>query len=61
MQPVIGVEILSASGQGPLPLGCAMLRDLLTFVFAWYNLPFTVLFGMGILLASLQLIGLGGQ
>ena len=37
-----------------------MLRDLLTFVFAWYNLPFTVLFGMGILLASLQLIGLGG-
>ena len=37
-----------------------MLRDFLAFVFAWYNLPFTVLFGMGILLAALQLIGLSG-
>ena len=36
-----------------------MLRDLLAFAFAWYNLPFTVLFAMGILLAGLQLTGLG--
>ncbi len=38
-----------------------MLTNLGGFITAWYNLPFTVLLGVGALLAALQLIGLGGD
>jgi hypothetical protein len=34
-----------------------MLRQILSFVITWYNLPFTVMFALGILLATLQLSG----
>ncbi len=33
----------------------------LLFIFSWYNLPFTFLLAVCVLLAALQLIGLGGQ
>ena len=33
----------------------------LVFVFSWYNLPFTFLLGVCVLVAALQLVGLGGQ
>ena len=35
-----------------------MLETFLTFLIAWYNLPFTILLGLGVLLAGLQLLGL---
>ena len=31
------------------------------FISAWYNLPFTFLLGLCVILAALQLIGLGGE
>jgi membrane protein implicated in regulation of membrane protease activity len=37
-----------------------MLSSLGSFLFAWFNTPFTVLLGISVLLALLQLIGLGG-
>jgi membrane protein implicated in regulation of membrane protease activity len=36
-----------------------MLNELWTFAFAWYNLPFTFLLGLCLLLAAFQLVGLG--
>jgi membrane protein implicated in regulation of membrane protease activity len=36
-----------------------MLTELWSFAFAWYNVPFTVLLGLCVLLAASQLIGLG--
>jgi membrane protein implicated in regulation of membrane protease activity len=38
-----------------------MFTNTWSFIFAWYNLPFTFLLGVGLLLAVLQLIGLGGE
>lgn len=38
-----------------------MLTGLWSFLFAWYNLPFTVLLALCFVLAVLQLIGLGGD
>jgi hypothetical protein len=38
-----------------------MPSDILSFLFAWYNLPFTILILLGLLMAALQLIGLGGD
>lgn len=38
-----------------------MFTNTWSFIFAWYNLPFTFLLGVGLLLAVLQLIGLGGD
>lgn len=35
-----------------------MFESLLTFLIAWYNLPFTLMLGLGVLLAGLQLFGL---
>lgn len=37
------------------------MRELWSFLIAWYNLPFTVLLGLGIFVAFLQLSGLGGD
>ncbi len=37
-----------------------MLSSLGSFLFAWFNTPFTVLLGISLILALLQLIGLGG-
>ncbi len=37
-----------------------MLQTIWFFVSAWYNLPFTILLGLGLFLALLQLGGLGG-
>jgi membrane protein implicated in regulation of membrane protease activity len=37
-----------------------MLSSLGSFLFAWFNTPFTVLLGISMLLALLQLVGLGG-
>jgi membrane protein implicated in regulation of membrane protease activity len=37
-----------------------MLSSLGSFLFAWFNTPFTVLLGISVILALLQLIGLGG-
>lgn len=36
------------------------MNQILSFVLAWYNLPFTFLILLGLLLVGLQLIGLGG-
>jgi membrane protein implicated in regulation of membrane protease activity len=38
-----------------------MLSNLTSFLFAWYNLPFTVMLIACIVLASFQLMGLGGD
>ena len=38
-----------------------MLNNLTSFLFAWYNLPFTVLLIACIVLAVFQLMGLGGD
>ncbi len=38
-----------------------MLLEFWSFLTAWYNLPFTVLLGLGLVVAALQLIGLGGD
>lgn len=38
-----------------------MLLEFWFFLTAWYNLPFTVLLGLGLVVAALQLIGLGGD
>src|SRR6185436_14675187 len=38
-----------------------MFTNAWSFIFAWYNVPFTFLLGLGLLLAVLQLIGLGGD
>jgi membrane protein implicated in regulation of membrane protease activity len=38
-----------------------MLNDLTSFLFAWYNLPFTILLIACIVLAVFQLMGLGGD
>jgi len=38
-----------------------MLSDLTSFLFAWYNLPFTILLIACIVLAIFQLMGLGGD
>ncbi len=38
-----------------------MLLDIWTFFTAWYNLPFTTLIGLGVVLIVLQLGGLGGD
>jgi membrane protein implicated in regulation of membrane protease activity len=38
-----------------------MLSDTWSFIFAWYNLPFTFLLGTCLILAALQLLGLGGE
>jgi membrane protein implicated in regulation of membrane protease activity len=38
-----------------------MLQNIISFIFAWYNLPFTVLLVMGLLLTGLQFMGLGGD
>lgn len=35
-----------------------MLGDFLSFSFTWYNLPFTLMLGLGVVIAGLQLIGL---
>jgi membrane protein implicated in regulation of membrane protease activity len=35
-----------------------MFESLLMFLFTWYNLPFTLMLGLGVLLAGLQLFGL---
>jgi membrane protein implicated in regulation of membrane protease activity len=35
-----------------------MFESFLTFLIAWYNLPFTLMLGLGVLLAALQLLGL---
>jgi membrane protein implicated in regulation of membrane protease activity len=37
-----------------------MLSSLGSFLFAWFNTPFTVLLGISVILALLQLVGLGG-
>ncbi len=36
------------------------MNQILSFVLAWYNLPFTFLILLGLLLVALQLVGLGG-
>jgi membrane protein implicated in regulation of membrane protease activity len=38
-----------------------MLNNVWSFISAWYNLPFTALLALCIVLAGLQLIGLGGE
>lgn len=38
-----------------------MFTNAWSFIFAWYNLPFTFLLGLGLLLAVLQLVGLSGD
>ncbi len=38
-----------------------MLSTILTFMLAWYNLPFTFLLAVCLLMAALQWIGLGGD
>lgn len=38
-----------------------MLTTFLAFILAWYNLPFTILLGLCVILAVLQLVGLGGD
>ena len=38
-----------------------MLSSILTFMLAWYNLPFTFLLAVCLLMAALQWIGLGGD
>jgi membrane protein implicated in regulation of membrane protease activity len=38
-----------------------MLQTILAFVLAWYNLPFTILLAICVLLAALQWTGLGGD
>ncbi len=38
-----------------------MFTGVWDFIFAWYNLPFTFLLGLCVLLAGLQLAGLGGD
>lgn len=38
-----------------------MLLETWSFISAWYNLPFTLMLGTCLLLAALQLIGLGGD
>jgi membrane protein implicated in regulation of membrane protease activity len=38
-----------------------MLQTILAFVMAWYNLPFTILLCICVVLALLQWIGLGGE
>lgn len=35
-----------------------MFESIWTFLFAWYNLPFTLMLGLGVVLAGLQLLGL---
>ena len=35
-----------------------MIESFWTFLIAWYNLPFTLMLGLGVALASLQLLGL---
>jgi membrane protein implicated in regulation of membrane protease activity len=35
-----------------------MFESLLTFLIAWYNLPFTLMLGLGVAVAGLQLLGL---
>jgi membrane protein implicated in regulation of membrane protease activity len=35
-----------------------MLESFWTFLIAWYNLPFTLMLGLGVVLAGLQLLGL---
>src|SRR5512134_3576270 len=35
-----------------------MLESFWTFLIAWYNLPFTLMLGLGLVLAGLQLLGL---
>ena len=35
-----------------------MLTETFTFIIAWYNLPFTIMLGLCVLAAVLQLIGL---
>ncbi len=35
-----------------------MFESFWTFLIAWYNLPFTLMLGLGVVLASLQLLGL---
>lgn len=35
-----------------------MFQNILTFLFEWYNLPFTAFLGLGIFMAALQLFGL---
>lgn len=38
-----------------------MLSEMFSFLFAPYNLPFTIMLGVCVLLAALQLVGLGGD
>lgn len=38
-----------------------MLNNAWSFISAWYNLPFTALLGLCVVLAVLQLVGLGGE
>lgn len=38
-----------------------MLKAFLTFLFAWYNLPFTLMLVLGVILAVLQLFGLSHE
>ena len=34
------------------------MLSFLTFLIAWYNLPFTLMLGLGVILAGLQVLGL---
>lgn len=38
-----------------------MLQETFSFISVWYNLPFTIMLGLCILMAALQLLGLGGD
>lgn len=38
-----------------------MLTETLTFITAWYNLPFSILLFICLILTALQLVGLGGE
>ena len=38
-----------------------MLNTVLSFIIAWYNLPFSLLLALAAVLAMVQLIGLGGE
>jgi membrane protein implicated in regulation of membrane protease activity len=38
-----------------------MFESFLTFLIAWYNLPFTLMLGLGVVLAGLQLLGLSND
>lgn len=38
-----------------------MLFNIWSFLTAWYNLPFTVLLGLGVFVAIMQLVGMGGD